>query len=66
MTDNVSQLAVYSFKVGLMRNLIDKCLPAQVELFNRIYSDGVPEEKIDAALDLLQRTVNKNERLGRK
>ena len=52
-----------------LRNKIEtklyECTEKQVDFFHRIFPDGVPTEKLESALDLIERTIKKNERDGR-
>ena len=42
-----------------------RCTPKQQAFFHRIYPHGVSDHKLRVAIDLCERTIEKNERLGR-
>lgn len=48
-----------------LRSSLEKCSKPQQDLFARIFPGGIesqPEEKLKSALDLVQRTIAKNEK----
>jgi len=46
-----------------LRQLLTQCTNEQQNMFNRIYKsvDTLPMEKIDCAIQLVERTIEKNE-----
>ena len=44
----------------LLNELKTQLTESQLQFFNRIFRSGVPEEKLEMAIDLCDRTVRKN------
>ena len=59
MSKEVEQ-KVEAFKRGLLKEALDQCTPDQQNFFNRIFPNGVPEKDIIGAIDLCERTIQKN------
>jgi hypothetical protein len=59
MSDQVNT-EVEEFKRKLLSERLAQCTEKQVAFFNRIFPDGVPEDKLVSAIDLCDRTIAKN------
>lgn len=53
---------IEQYKRQMLVDALAQLLPAQVELFNRVYPNGIPSEKLINAIDLCERTIKKNEK----
>lgn len=51
---------VEAFKRKLLKERLYQCTERQIDFFNKIYPNGVPEEKLENAIDLCDRTIRKN------
>ncbi len=50
-------VAIESFKRALLARLLKPCPEAARALLDRVYPNGVPTERLDGALNLVQRTI---------
>ena len=55
-----SQKEVEQYQRGMLARRLEACTPSQKDLFNKIYPDGVPLDKLMNAIDLCDRTIRKN------
>ena len=46
----------------MMQSMLDKCREDQREFFWKIFKNGVPASKLNDAIDLIERTIVKNEK----
>jgi len=51
---------VEDHKRKMLEDRLSQCTDSQRAFFHRIYSKGVPEEKLMSAIDLCDRTIKKN------
>lgn len=51
---------VETFKRGLLSEALAQCTAEQQAFFNRIFPNGVSEDKLVGAIDLCRRTIRKN------
>ena len=59
MSSNTMEKAMEKVRKD-MESMLRKCSPAQQNLFSRMYPDGVPDDKLDWALQQIERTLEKN------
>lgn len=53
---------ILALKRETINELLSQCTPLQVEKFHRIYPGGAPEDRLETAINLLDRSVKANER----
>lgn len=52
---------IKEFKAQLLAEMLATCSQAQQDMFNKqIFPNGVPDDKYDGAIDLIERTIKKN------
>lgn len=56
---------VETFKRGLLTEALKQCTEEQQTFFDRIFPEGVSEDKLVGAIDLCRRTIRKN-KVGRE
>ena len=54
---------IEDFKRDLLIERLSECTEPQRRKFDRIYPNGVPEEKLVSAIDLCDRTIRKNNKI---
>lgn len=52
---------VETFKRDQLAMRLKQITPSQLELFNRLYPNGVESDDLNSAIDLCDRTIKKNE-----
>jgi hypothetical protein len=40
---------------------LEKCTDGQLDMFNRMYPNGLTDQQLDRAIDQIERTIVKNE-----
>jgi hypothetical protein len=50
---------IEQFKRELLDRMLAQCTPLQRDLFDKMFVDGVPEDKLLSALGLVERTIAK-------
>lgn len=55
---------VNTFKRQLLQDILSKCTDSQKTMFDRIYPHGAPDDKLDYAIDLCDRTIKNNQKTG--
>jgi hypothetical protein len=62
MRELVVQKRILAFRESVLEELLGQCSESQQRFFHdRIFPRGVPDDKLDSAIDLVERTVAKNE-----
>jgi len=51
---------VEDFKRAMLRDALAQCTESQQAMFSRLYPGTVPEDKLENAIDLCERTIRKN------
>ncbi len=59
--NNTMDKAVTNMKRQMIRDILDQCTKDQQEFFDRIWPNGVPDEDLEGAYSLCERTIKKNE-----
>lgn len=62
MTVPINSLATKTeyFQRAELASILRQCTEKQQAFFNRVFPDGVPNNKLSGAYDLCKRTVDKN------
>lgn len=59
---NERETTVLAFRRAMLETGLAQCTTPQREFFGRIFPAGVPVDRLDTAIDLVHRTVAKNEK----
>lgn len=46
----------------MISDMLNKCSPMQILFFNKIFPGDIPDDKLYGAIDLIERTIIKNEK----
>jgi hypothetical protein len=50
------------FKKNYLKEILKKCTPTQEKyLYEQIFPDGIPDWDLESAIELIERTIDKNE-----
>jgi hypothetical protein len=61
MTGKTVKQEVEEFKRSLLNERLSQCTEKQRELFGRLYPNGVPDDKLEDAINLCNRTIRRNQ-----